>query len=142
MPGNAPEEPEHQGIQSAFPSPTVISSPRNMEPPQLLTPQQAIDMPWERAETTPEHKLGAWLAVSAGDLIPLFDAGWSREAILESLHVILRGVQAMPCGTRRMLLQLGAAAIVSGVAVPTHEHVSAGEREHLCAALSESIIAG
>ncbi|MBA2287380.1 MAG: helix-turn-helix transcriptional regulator [Ktedonobacteraceae bacterium] len=128
MPGNAPEEPDNQGIQPAFSSPAAISSP--------------IDMPWEMEEASAEYMLGERLVASAGDLIPLFDAGWSREAILESLQVILRGVQAIPCLTRRTLLQLGATAIVRGVAAPTHENVSAGEREQLCTALSESIIAG
>jgi tetratricopeptide (TPR) repeat protein/transcriptional regulator with XRE-family HTH domain len=118
---------------------SALSTPQ--ESPSLLTPHQALDYLCESACTLPEQRLGAWLALSSQDLAPLFDAGWTLDAVLESLYILLKGVQAMSLISRRKLLQLGAAAVVSGVPVPTGRHVSAEERACLNQALSESIIA-
>ena len=48
----------------------------------------------------------------------------------------------MPNVSRRKLLQLGAAAMLSSVAVPEGKHLSAEERSRLHSALGESIAAG
>src|SRR5260370_38698896 len=48
----------------------------------------------------------------------------------------------MPNVSRRKLLQIGAAAMLSSVAVPEGKHLSAGERSRLHSALGESIAAG
>lgn len=89
-----------------------------------------------------EQQSGVWLGLGAGSLSSLFDAGWSIENVLDALRVVLQGVQGMPAISRRKLLQLGAAAMVSTIAVPAGKHVSEEERMQLVRALGESIGAG
>jgi|SRR5579884_315372 tetratricopeptide (TPR) repeat protein len=117
-------------------SPTVQS-----EAPLLLKHNQAVSRPYA-AEGTLEEQLGAWLVLEAGDMAQLFDEGWSLETLLESLQIVLKGVQAMQKFSRRKLLQLSAAAVVSNVVVPEGRHPSAEDRMQLCRALGESIGAG
>jgi tetratricopeptide (TPR) repeat protein len=66
--------------------------------------------------------------------------------VLEALHILLPGVHAMSLISRRTfgqhLLQLGAAALLSGVPIPTGKHISAGALLELQQALGESIAAG
>ncbi len=121
--------------------PTILSSHMQHVLPMSLTHHQALDLLSENALTTPEQQLWAWLAVSAHDLAPLFDADWTLDAVLESLQIVLQGVQAMSMISRRKLLQLGAAAVVSGISIPTGKQVSAEERSQLHNALGESIAA-
>ena len=89
-----------------------------------------------------EQELGTWLVRSAGQLAPLIEAGWSIESLLESFKIVLQGVQSMPNITRRRLLEVAAAFVVSSVPVLSGEHVSAEERINLCSALGQNIAAG
>src|SRR5579859_1625618 len=89
-----------------------------------------------------QEQLGAWLAIGAGDLAPLFDERWSVEDILAALQTVLQGVKAMHKFSRRQLLQLGAAAMVSSVHIPEGRHISAEDRMQLCSALDENIAGG
>jgi tetratricopeptide (TPR) repeat protein len=93
-------------------------------------------------DTTLEQHLGAWLALGAGSLSPLFDSGWSIESVLDSLRVVLQGIQGMPVISRRKLLQLGAATMVGGIRISSGKHISEEERVQLTRALGESIGAG
>ena len=102
---------------------------------------QAIDILCEPAGSLPEQQVGAWLALGVSDLAPLFDAGWSLEALLQTVQLLLQGVQAMPTISRRKLLQLGAIALVRSVPLPTSELLSLEERSQLCRALGETIAA-
>ncbi len=94
----------------------------------------------------PDQQSGLWLALSAQNLTPLFDEGWTPHMILEALHVLLPGVHAMSQISRRtfghQMLQLGATAFLSGVPVPGGKHVSEEERFHLHRTLGDSITAG
>lgn len=110
--------------------------------PSIVTRYQPMDTRMMVDEASPEQQLGAWLARGASDLAGLFDEGWTLENLLESLEVLLKGVQAMPNFARRRFLQLGAAAMVSGIPMPTSKHVSFEEKAQLSTALSESIVAG
>lgn len=98
------------------------------------------------AQNTREQHLSAWLLLGAGSLAPLFDAGWSREDVFHSIDLLLKVVQVMPKDaqhySRRQLLQLGAAAMLSDIPIPDGKHISEEERTALCQAFSESIIAG
>ncbi len=112
-----------------------------------LSSTQAIDLLCVYADdATPDQQLGAWLALSAQHLTPLFDAQWTPQMVLEALHVLLPGVHAMSLISRRafgqQLLQLGAAAILSSVPIPAGKYISAEERIHLHQALGESIREG
>ncbi len=104
-------------------------------------PTQSIDLLCEPAGTLPEQQMGAWLALGVSDLAPLFDAGWSLEAVLQTVQLLLQGVEAMPAISRRKLLQLGAMAMLRGIPLPTGDLLSIEERSHLCLALGENIAA-
>jgi tetratricopeptide (TPR) repeat protein len=121
---------------------TVVSSSMQPVPWGAFTPHQAIDLLCTVHNEHHEPQIGAWLALGVTDLAPLFESGWSLEDVLTSLQVVLKGVQAMPHITRRTLLRLGAAAVVSSVPVPEGKHVSVEDRVHLHNALGESIAAG
>ena len=115
----------------------------NTQPKTLLRAEgEAISV----EDATPDQQLGVWLALSTQNLTPLFDEGWTPHMILEALHILLPGVQAMSQISRRTfghhLLQLGATAFLSGVPLPTGKHVSADEKMRLCQTLGESIAAG
>jgi len=111
--------------------------------PLVVRPaHQAVDLMLYARESSPEHQLGAWLTLVAGDLVYLCEEGWTPEEVFTSLHVILKVVQMMSKITRRRLLAVGATALVSGVAIPTGKHISAEERTELHSALSGSIQAG
>jgi len=123
-------------------SPVVSSSEQFVSPVFLRRIHQAIDLLREAPEAPTEQQLGAWLAVVATDLASLFESNWSLEDILASLQVLLKGVQAMSTFSRRKLLQLGVAAVVSRVAIPEGRHISVEDRTKLHSALGESIGAG
>ncbi len=114
-------------------------------PVVLIPTHQAIDLLRNNSDATSEQKLGALLALEAIELAEFFDEGWSVEELLESLRVVLPGVQAMSKITRRTfgrrLLQLGAAAFISGVAIPTGRHISVEDLNKLHSALGENIAA-
>jgi tetratricopeptide (TPR) repeat protein/transcriptional regulator with XRE-family HTH domain len=127
----------------------LTSGPSNMQQvlPAQLSTTQAIDLLCSNGENgTSDQQLGAWLALSAQNLTPLFDEGWTPQMALEALHVLLPGVHAMSLISRRTfghrLLQLGAAAFLSGVPMAAEKNISAQERVHLHQALGESIAAG
>src|SRR5262249_6130169 len=86
------------------------------------------------------------LALEATDLATFFEEGWSVDEVLESLRVVLPIIQTMPKITRRTfgrtLLEVGAAAVVSGVPILAGRHISAEDRAELHHALGESIAAG
>ena len=97
----------------------------------------------ERAEAEPvEAQAGAWLTLGIDRLAHLFDEGWSVEEIVIALQTVLQGVQAMSKFNRRYLFQLGVAAVMSGIVLPTGSHVTAEERAQLGQALGTSIAAG
>jgi tetratricopeptide (TPR) repeat protein len=122
--------------------PGVASRRQQGAPVPLPSSSQPIDLLAEVSGLPPEELLGVWLAAGAADLSALCAQGWTLEEVLSSLQVVLKGVQAMPNVSRRKLLQLGAAAMLSSVAVPEGNHLSAEERSRLHSALGESIAAG
>ena len=113
-------------------------------PPRSTVDQGQADVfhMFLEGDTTLEQQLGIWLGLGASSLSSLFDAGWSIENVLDALRIVLQGVQGMPAISRRKLLQLGAAAMVSTIAIPAGKHVSEEERMQLVKALGESIGAG
>jgi transcriptional regulator with XRE-family HTH domain len=122
--------------------PAVASRGQLVAAVPVPSSSQPIDLLAEASNPAPEGVLGAWLAAGAADLSALCAAGWSLEEVLTSLQVVLKGVQAMPNVSRRRLLQLGAAAVVSSVPMPEGRHISAEECSRLHSALGESIAAG
>jgi transcriptional regulator with XRE-family HTH domain len=123
---------------------TSVLSNRPQAISTALSPIQAIDWLCAYADdVTPDQQLGMWLASSAQNLMPLFDARWTPHMVLEALHTLLPGVHAMSQISRRTfgqhLLRLGIAALLSGVPIPTGKHISAEERMELHNALGESI---
>jgi tetratricopeptide (TPR) repeat protein len=112
-------------------------------PSTALTPHQAIDFLCEEPHATSEPQPGVWLALGTSDLATLFEKGWSLEEILTSLRITLQGVQAMPNISRRTfgrrVRRLIVAAVVSGMPIPTGEHLSFEERIQLHQVLGASL---
>lgn len=94
------------------------------------------------AESRPEERLGAWLALGASDLVHLFEEGWTLEEVFALLLVLQKAVQTVSKITRRHLFELGALALVSGVSIPSGKHISLEERTELHQALGECIGGG
>ena len=122
--------------------PAVASRGQPVAAVPVPSSYQPADLLDEAPASSSEQALGAWLAAGAADLSALCAAGWSLEEVLTSLQVVLKGVQAMSHLSRRRLLQLGTAAVVSSVPMPEGRHISAEERANLHSALGESIGAG
>ena len=108
----------------------------------LMQTHQSLDLLRATAEGSPEHRLGAWLALGASDLAHLFEEGWTLEEVFTAIHVLQKAVQIVSKITRRQLFELGALALVSGIPIPTGKHISAEERTELHLALSECIAGG
>src|SRR5258708_34637979 len=111
--------------------PGVASRGQPMAAVPLPSSSQPIDLLAEAPGSSSEQALGAWLAAGAADLSALCAEGWSLEEVLSSLQVVLKGVQAMPNVSRRKLLQLGAAAVVSSVPMPEGRRISAEKSTRL-----------
>ena len=111
-----------------------------------MTPHQAIDFLCESPHAKNEPQAGVWLALGASDLAKLFDEGWSLEEVLTSLRITLQGVQVMPNISRRTfgrrVRDLIVTAVVSGMPIPTGEHISLEERIQLHQTLGASLAAG
>ena len=97
----------------------------------LLTHRQPVPLLFETTEEMSEQQLGAWFVLEASTLVQLFDEGWTLDTLMEALQVVMKGVQAMPKFSRRRLLELGAAAVVSNVVIPEGCHPSAEDRMQL-----------
>jgi len=89
-----------------------------------------------------EQHQSAWLTQGASYLGQLLTEGWSIDEILNSLQIVLQGVQGMPIIMRGKLLALGADAMISDISVLTGKHVSQEEQVQLHHALGESIATG
>jgi len=100
---------------------------------------KAIDLLSDGAEHTPDEQLSAWLALGANHLSMLLDAGWSSEQVLDSLRVVLQGVQGLPGISRRKLLELGATAWVSNIPLSSGSQVTESELLRITEALGKSI---
>jgi transcriptional regulator with XRE-family HTH domain len=139
--GSKTEESTSERLQSPERLPVIVSDVQRADL-VVPAPSQAIDLVSQATDRPSEEQSGAWLALGASDLAALLGEGWSVEEVLESLRVVLQGVHEMSKMTRRMVLQLGAAAVVGGISIPTGRHISAENRVQLHNALGESIAAG
>ncbi len=133
----APRPSQHLPVVNA-----PLSSVHKAAPPSQYTPLQAIDLLAAQPNIVTGEHAGAWLALGTSHLAQLFDEGWSLENILNSLRAVMQGAQDMPAITRHKLLQLSGAALVSGIGLPTSEHVSEEERVRITDALGKSIAEG
>ncbi|HEU0001981.1 MAG TPA: hypothetical protein VFQ36_13860, partial [Ktedonobacteraceae bacterium] len=102
---------------------------------------QAIDLLTGETQHTPDEQLGAWLTLGANHLSMLLDAGWSPDNVLDSVRVVLQGVQGLPAVSRRKLVQLSGVASISGITLPTGSHVLEEERLRFTGELGNSIAA-
>ena len=96
--------------------------------PTSFSSAKALDLLLEAPNQVIGEHMGAWLALGASHLSVLFEAGWTLENILESLRVVMQGMQGLPAVTRRTLLELGSAAVVSGITLPTGRFLTEEER--------------
>lgn len=143
MPGSAQPNAALQPAPNSSQPLTKVEAPTPLlhktPSPVQYTPTQAIDLLGTQPNIVTDQYARAWLALGTSHLAQLFDEGWSLENILESLRVVLEGAQGLPAINRRKLLQLSGAALISGIALPTNEHVSEEEKIRLIQTMGESI---
>jgi tetratricopeptide (TPR) repeat protein/transcriptional regulator with XRE-family HTH domain len=128
-----PPEPR-PAVLSEVPQGTSVQSTRH----QTMDMLDASDAPYASLE----QQTSTYLTDGVSDLALFVEAGWSVDDILDSLRIILPGVQAMRKITRREIWKLGAAAVMSDIPILTGRHISAEERAELHNALGESIAGG
>lgn len=128
--------------------PFVNSAARSYVPPSARTLplpvgfQPVHESLYQQAKGFSEENIGIWLACTGSDLAALFDAGWTLESVLDSLRVVLQGVQGMTAPVRHLLFQAAGAAMMSQAPLPTEKHLSPKERARLCDALRKSVAEG
>src|SRR5690348_14746795 len=80
-----------QNTNSASPTLQLVTGVPSTFPQMIshtLSSRQALDVLCAPADDSPpEQQLGAWLALSAQHLAPLFEARWTPQMVLEALHV-------------------------------------------------------
>ena len=110
----------------------------------VIAPSPALDL----LATLPESDLdamyspGACFAQGASNFGALLERGWSIDALLQVLQVILPVIKAMPAMTRRTFLQASAAPMFAGLSTFEKKQISEEEVMQFCQAFSESCIAG
>lgn len=121
---------------------TISTAPQAF--PFIITKQsQPLDRVFEHTADSPsEQHIGAWLALESCNIASLFDAGWTLDAILDSLRVVLQGVEGIPMMTRRKLLQLGGMAAISGLAPLIERQVTEEEQIQFTQRIGNSISYG
>jgi tetratricopeptide (TPR) repeat protein len=129
-------------------------SPQPTQPMNLTAPQAEEALAFlmklrsartgasEQTETSSEAHICGWLARVTSDLASLLGEGWTLHTMLDSLQVILQGVQRMPASVQHTLLQAGAGAMMNRMLPPTGEHLSLEERTRLCNALRKFVAEG
>jgi tetratricopeptide (TPR) repeat protein/transcriptional regulator with XRE-family HTH domain len=119
---------------SGFPSVKAVQAP--------VIFHRAPDVFFQQSKPLAGQDIGAWLASMGSDLAALFDAGWTLESVLDSLRVVLQGAQGLTAPVRRVLFQAASAAMMNEMPLPTREHLSQEEREHLGESLRKSVASG
>ncbi len=130
-----PPERKHQPLSS-------VTTP--LPPREMLHRQTTTDTMNTRASINPlpEAQENAWLTQGASHMGQLLAEGWSISDVLDSLQVVLQGVQGMPIATRRKLLVLRADAMIQNIPILTSKQISHEELLCLHDTLGESIAAG
>jgi tetratricopeptide (TPR) repeat protein/transcriptional regulator with XRE-family HTH domain len=138
-------EPVSQQVPSSVRMSASLPGERVHNLPVIVTPSehvQAMHVLEQRACAPLRTQASAWLLLGVDHLAHLFEEGWSVDDILASLQTVLQGVQVMSKVNRRHLLKLGAAVVLSGVALPASSHVTAEEQMQLCNAFQQNIAIG
>jgi tetratricopeptide (TPR) repeat protein/transcriptional regulator with XRE-family HTH domain len=145
-------EPAPPVSPQAQPLETPLHSLPGEAPPNLFdghTPFFIINPSLDLDPTQPQHsnssseqQLNTWLTLGSSHLAALFEAGWTLEAILDSLRVTLQGVQGMSGPMRSTLLQMTSSALSQTIPQPVNDHLSQEERYRLWQSLGKSIDEG
>ncbi len=121
---------------------TRVLLPVGTTPSASVIPHErikAIDFLSDGIEHTLDEQMSAWLTLGANHLSMLLDAGWSSEQVLDSLPVVLLGLQGLPRINRRKMLELGTAALVSKIPLSSSSQIIESERLRITEALGKSI---
>lgn len=136
------QEQEHSSFLPTASSLTVPVQPQS--PPIILVNQaQAVALPAKpsmNASLSIEQQEQAWLTLGASSLGQLFNSGWSIDEILESVKIVLQGVQGIPIAIRQQLLISNLESRANSVPRIAIRHVSEEEQAQLHSALGESIV--
>lgn len=131
------------GYDKAQPiQPTVLATHPLLTPSASVIPReqmQAIDLSSDGVAYAQDEQLSAWLLSGTNYLSMLFDAGCTPEQVVDSVRVILQGVQGLPRISRRKMLELGAYALVNGVPIMQSGWVTESECIRATEALGKSI---
>ncbi len=141
-----PVSPTTEPLDVAFPN-VSIDIPKTLTggnaPLFILNPHLDLHPLLSQQNTiSSEQQVSTWLTLGSCNLASLFDAGWTLEAILDSLRVTLQGVQGMPGPMRNTLLQMSGSALLHTIAQPVNDHLSEEERYRLWQSLEKSIDEG
>lgn len=98
-----PVPPQTTSLASVSPSVPAVRHSYEARPTSF-SPAKALDLLLEAPNQVIGEHMGAWLALGASHLSVPFEAGWTLENILESLRVVMQGMQGLPAVTRRQLL--------------------------------------
>jgi DNA-binding SARP family transcriptional activator len=127
--------------------------PAQQTEPLLLFPDRVSRIAWashnhhrtlDVLSATPDsffdgQDLGAWFALSAGDLAELFNVGWTTEGVLDVLRMTLRTIQDLPPVVRQWILQLSHVPLIRGTTFSTEGSLSSEDQTQLCISLGQSI---
>jgi tetratricopeptide (TPR) repeat protein len=158
LPAQQAEREPFPALQEIESEPALVREERfgqQTEPP-LLFPDRVSRTAWlshhhralDLLSTMPAmfsdgEEPGAYFALGASNLGALLERGWTIDALIEVLQVILPVVKSMPMMTRSMFLQAGAAtAMLGGFPLSGRKQISEEETAQFCQALNESIAAG
>jgi tetratricopeptide (TPR) repeat protein/transcriptional regulator with XRE-family HTH domain len=129
-------------------APQTIPSQAVSPPLQSMQAAYVKDAPTFTIHTEPS-KVGsflepqqeqAWLTLGASSLGQLFNNGWSFDEILDSVRVVLQGVEGMPAMVRQQLLISSMRNRADSVSDIRSLRLSDEERALLHTTLSESIV--
>ncbi len=134
--------------QDHLPFPQTISSLTGPVQPQspptiLVNDTQPVALAKQSKNASPsieQQQEQAWLTLGACSLGQLFNGGWSIDEILESLKVVLQGVQGVPVAIQQKLLASNLDVRKNSVSLITGRHVSEEQQAKLHSALGGSIV--
>ena len=118
-----------------------IHSPSS--PTILMNHTHAVTLlakPSLKASPSIKQQEQAWLTLGVSSLGQLFNSGWSIDEILESLKVVLQGVQGVPITIRQQLLLSNLDMKGNNISSVASYHISEEEQARLHSALGESIV--
>ncbi len=122
--------------------PQGVSTQLQSFPPQYVKDTPTFDIhkePLKHNSFSEQQQEHAWLTVGASSLGQLFNSGWSFDEIIESVKVVLQGVEGMPSMMRQNVLWSNISTLSGSIPFFTSTSISEDEKMKLSNTLSKSI---